>query len=785
MNKCCFFACILFFGIAVHGQSLIGLNVDELSDTQILSIYEKGKSQGLNIDSGQQMAMQLGLSAGEAMKFKTRLEDLINSGIIELEDPFIELIDNTRGREAEQIVDVKNNYRQKSSSNIFGHNYFNIDLKSFKKSNEAKAPSNYVLGSGDELTISVFGSSYFQKTFKVSESGVLNLGPNFGRLKIRGMLLKNVEKLLRARFGRGFDLSKNTFDLSLSYGRNISINIVGEVNNPGTYSLTALNNAFHALVAAGGPTEIGSLRNVKVYRDAEVVEIIDFYQFFTNPKKSKIPFLQDGDFLMVPTISNLVTTGGQFKRIMSFEILPNETVSDLINFSSGFSANAYSKKITVSRSNDDEKIILDVESKDFSSLTLKDGDFVFSNVKKGKLENLVTINGALAQPGEYGYVEGMTIRDLINLAGGIVGRNIDKEISLSRLMTNGFYEISREAISNDDALDMKMSALDNVFIGFKSLDSKERIVSVLGAVKNPGEYIYSKGMTLEDALNRAGGLELFSDNDRVEITRQKIVVNSSGNQEISKTSRTLSLDPLIKENWSTEYKKSDFDLEPFDEIVIRNIKEFGITKKVFISGAVEFPGYYSILNNKERISDVVSRAGGISKDGDVFNAKIFRKQIGNVVLNLEGSLNGNEYNFLIKDSDSIHVPGITELITITGNGHIHFQQSGDSVLNVPLTKNFNALRYVREFSLGLSKNARKRDIYVSYPNGKFDRSSRKYFWTKSPKVRGGATIHVNKKYTKTKVIKEKRKPLDWNQFVATISSAAMGFGTVYALITRP
>ena len=784
MNKYCFLASILLFGISLQGQSLIGANVDDLSDAEILSIVERGKAQGFNIENGQEMVMSLGLSADEALKFKTRLEGIENSKFIELGNL------NSKGKQDVIEVELPKKIISKKglgekSSNIYGHNYFNVDYESFDQSNLAKAPKNYILGPGDELTVSIFGSSYFQQTFNVSESGILNLGAKFGRLKIRGMVYSNVEKLVRARFSKGFNFSKNTFDLSLSYGRNISVNIIGEVNNPGTYSLNAWNNAFHALVVAGGPSELGSLRNVSVYRDGEVIEVIDFYQFFNNPKKSKIPFLKDGDFLMVPTISNLVSTGGEFNRIMTFEILRNETVSDLINFSSGFSANAYGKKIQVFRSNDDEKRIIDVELKDFSSLILNDGDSVFANVKKGKLENLVTISGALAQPGDYGYLEGMTLRDLINLAGGIVGRNTDKEISLSRLMPSGFYRIIRKSLSNEDALDMKLSILDNVFIGFKSLDTRQMVVSVFGAVKTPGQFIYSKGMTLEDAIKRSGGLELYSDNNRIEITRKKIIINEKGHQEILKISKVLSLDPLIKENWSDEYKKSGFLLEPFDEISVRAIKKYATIDNIFISGAIEFPGIYSILNPDEKISDIIGRAGGISPEAAINNAVFYRKQKGVVILDLENALEGGNSDYRLKDSDSLHVPLKEEIIGITGNGHLYFYEFGESTLNVPIFKSFRSYRYIKEFALGITKKVKRKDIYVSYPSGKVDRSKKVLLlWNLSPKVENGGIIHVNERSNKKKLIKEK-KPLDWNQVVATVTSAAMGFGTVYALITRP
>ncbi|MFL2566798.1 MAG: polysaccharide biosynthesis/export family protein [Schleiferiaceae bacterium] len=229
MNKHFLLIFTFLFGFGLQAQSLVGINVDDLSDAQVLSIFEKGKAQGLTIENGQEMAINMGLSVDEAMKFQSRLEGLINSEMIEFQN---EIIESTNDEVADEPQ--KKNYKQISdSSNIFGHDYFNVDLGLFDKRNGAKAPKNYTLGFGDEITISIFGSSYFQKTFQVSEFGILNLGPQFGHVKITGMPFKSVEKLLRARFARGFDLSKNTFDLSLSYDRNISINIVGEVNNPG------------------------------------------------------------------------------------------------------------------------------------------------------------------------------------------------------------------------------------------------------------------------------------------------------------------------------------------------------------------------------------------------------------------------------------------------------------------------------------------------------------------------------------------------------------------------
>ena len=780
MKKYCFLACILLFGISLQGQSLIGANVDDLSDAQILSIFEKGEAQGFTIENGQEMAMSIGLSTDEALKFRTRLEGLLDPKIISLENQIIE-----SSNDPVEVKPLKINDAQKIDSvNIFGHDYFNVDLGSFDKTNGAKAPSNYVLGSDDELTISVFGSSYFQKTFKVTESGILNLGPKFGRLKIRGMLFKNVEKLLRARFARGFDLSKNTFDISLSYGRNISINIVGEVNNPGTYSLTALNNIFHALVAAGGPTAMGSLRNVKVYRAGDVIEIIDFYKFFINPEDFKITFLQDGDFLIVPAIMNLVSTSGSFKRDMTFEILSNETLQDLIEFSGGFSSNSYEKKIKIFRNDAREKIIIDVESKDFSVINLNDGDVVYADSKGGDLDKYVNISGSFAQPGKYGYTDDMTLGDLISLSGGVVGRFPDKEVVLSRLKRDGNYKIFR--IPLDDKISFfKLQISDYISLSSREQDLDEKTIKLVGAIINPGNFKYSLGMTLDDALKMSGGLLGKSDIERIEITRRKIKYNESGALETFYNSIYASVDSLMIGSWNQEYNKSNVLLKPYDIINVRTVKNYEAQNSVYISGEVKFPGYYPILKSDEKISEVIYRAGGISKTGDAFNSGLFRQDATDIVFFLDLALFENRYNYKLKPNDSIHIPKKSDVTFIKGNGHQRYDDTGENHLSVPYTKGKTARQFINSYALGFSKKADKRNLSVSYPNGKFSRTRRVLFVNIFPKIKSGGTINISKRKIKEKAKKTERKPLDWNQVVGTLTSAAMGFGTVYALINRP
>ncbi len=748
MNKHLFFITTLLFGLCLQAQSLVGVNVDDLSDAQVYSIFERSKAEGLTVENVQEMAINNGMSPNEALKFKIRLDSLLNPEVDNQVNPIIKSSTDITESQSQKKYDKQ----KTNSSNIFGHDYFNIDLGSFDKSNEAKAPSHYILGFGDELTISIFGSSYFQQTFQVSESGILNLGPKFGSLKIRGMPFKNVEKLLRARFKRGFDLSKNTFDLSLSYGRNISINIVGEVENPGTYSISALNNAFHALAAAGGPTKIGSIRDVQVYRAGDIIETIDFYKFFLNPEGFKISFLQDGDFLIVPAVTNLVLTSGSFKREMNFEILPNETVQNLVDLSGGFLVNSYDKKIKIFRNTGQEKLIMDIESKDFSSTNLNDGDSVYANFKYADIDKYVNISGAFAQPGNYGYTNEMTLGDLISLSGGIKGRFPDKEVILSRLQADGSYKIVRIPL-DDKISSFKLQISDYVYLSSREQDLDDLTIKVIGSINNPGVFKYSAGMTLDDALKISGGLLLKSDNERVEITRKTTKVNNLGNLEVVNSSIFTSVDSLMKGSWDQVYRKSNVLLKPYDIINVREIKNYELRKSIHISGEVEFPGTYPILKTDEKISDVIKRSGGISEIGDAFNSRIIRKNDSNLVSRLDLALSKDRFNYIIEPGDSIHVPKKSDLVFINGNGQKRYDYMKEIFFGVPFKEGQNAGKIIKKFALGFSTNADKRNLSVSYPNGKYDRTKNILFFRIYPIVKPGGYINIYKKTVKEKVKK--------------------------------
>jgi protein involved in polysaccharide export with SLBB domain len=480
---------------------------------------------------------------------------------------------------------------------------------------------------------------------------------------------------------------------------------------------------------------------------------------------------------------SLVSTSGSFKREMNFEILPNETLQNLIDLGAGFSTNSYDKKIKIFRKQDQEKTIIDIESKDFSRIDLNDGDSVYADFKDGELNKYLNISGAFAQPGNYGYVDGMTLGDLISLAGGVVGRFPDKEVLLSRLQEDGNYKIFRIPL-NDNISTFKLQNSDYISLSSRQQDLELRNIKIIGAVSNPGSYKYSVGMTLDDALKIAGGILEKGDNERIEITRRKVEFSNNGNLELRFNSLYVSIDSSMNGSWNQGYNKSSTFLRPYDIINIRTVKNYGLQNSVYISGEVDFPGYYPILRTNEKISEIISRAGGISILGDAFNAKLFRQNESNLLFRLDLALSKNQYDYIVRANDSIYVPKKSDIVFIKGNGQKRYDFMGENKLSVPFNKNYNTRKIINTYALGFSTNADKRNLSVSYPNGKYDRTKRILFFNIYPRVSPGGVINIFKKEVKEKVKKE-RKPLDWNQLVATVTSAAMGFGTVYAIINRP
>ncbi|MDA9634923.1 polysaccharide biosynthesis/export family protein, partial [bacterium] len=286
---------------------------------------------------------------------------------------------------------------------IFGQDIFrNNKLNFYQKALDAKAPENYKLGPGDEISISIWGFNEFSETLEVDARGYISPS-SYGRIYVKGLTFKNMRSLLKNKFSTFFDMQNSEIDVSLSYSKVITVNIVGEVYNPGSYVIPSINTAFNALISSNGPTQIGSVRNIYIKRNGKTVDSLDVYKFLFDPEKSNDIYLQDGDYLFVPPAKNLIEISGAVNRPYSYEAKDNESVSDMVRYAGGFSTKAYKDIITLKRLDYNDMRVFDVHSNDFDSESVFNGDELIVNHISNKLSNVITINGNIGVAGEYEY----------------------------------------------------------------------------------------------------------------------------------------------------------------------------------------------------------------------------------------------------------------------------------------------------------------------------------------------------------------------------------------------
>ena len=299
---------------------------------------------------------------------------------------------------------------------IYGQDIFrNNTLSFYQKALDAKAPENYKVGSGDEISISVWGYSEYAENLLVDERGYIN-PTSYGRIYVKGLTFKNMRSLLKKRFSTALDMKNSEIDITLSYSRVITVNIVGEVYNPGSYSIPAINTAFNALIAAKGPNQIGSVRNIYLKRNGQTIDSLDIYSFLFNPVRSQDIYMQDGDYLFVPPAKNIVEINGEVNRPYTYESKQGENVFDLIKYAGGITKRGFSDLVTIKRIDYNSLKVLDVHNKDFKTTYVKNGDEIIINSINNKLSNVITLKGNIGVIGDYEFIEGEKLLDLLNRA---------------------------------------------------------------------------------------------------------------------------------------------------------------------------------------------------------------------------------------------------------------------------------------------------------------------------------------------------------------------------------
>jgi polysaccharide export outer membrane protein len=751
-------------------QNLGNVSVDQLSDLQIQQIIARGKAQGINENDAEALASSMGLSLEEASKFKDRVAKLGTNTRTVIEPMILEPSVKT------QAIRMARPTLVRDTSDVFGMDFFKrADFKPYTQGNEVvQAPANYLIGPGDEFSVTVFGNALVSKTLKVDARGFIEFS-GLWRLNVSGLTFNQAEEAIAKRLASNFSLTANQLHVTLNFARSISVNVAGEVQKPGTYTLPATNSAFNFIAAAGGPTEAGSMRRVRVVRGGKTVQTLDLYSYLTQPGSATLIYTQDGDHLVIEPVGPRSKVEGAVRRPMTYEVIPGESVQNLIDYAGGFTEQANTVTVQLRRPAGNQLTLVDVPVAKASSTEVQPGDRLTVTALNEALTDYVEVYGSVRYPGRYAYTPGLNATQLINLAGGYSDKALQSQgyilrERIDRSRTKVFVNPTQASLSNRDHL----YVLENPDLG------EGLAVAVSGSVRQPVNVAYAEGLNLGDVLRMAGGAKIDADLSRVEISR----VNTDASRKRRAELFTLSLPETFVQNPDAQSEALSFALQPYDQVVLRQKPNFSMQKLVYVGGEVTYPGYYALGSYDERLSSLVKRSGGITDFADANNAVLYREGSTNVVVELHDALRSpaGKFNYLLAEGDSLIVPVHENLVQISGNGHRTAQYGDRDTLSAPFVGRMRADDYVKQYALGFAPRADRSSLYVSYPNGKFSRTRNYGLFKVYPRVKAGGQIAVTLKPEKVKAKKDVK--FDVNQAIGTVTAALTSFATIYVLLTR-
>ena len=510
---------------------------------------------------------------------------------------------------------------QKKSFKVFGRDIFNNKSLTFEPNMNIATPQNYRLGPGDAVIIDIYGAS--QKTIQdtVSPDGTVTI-EGYGPVSISGLTVSQANARLRGTVGSRYSSSK--IRLTVGQTKTIMVNVMGEVKAPGTYTLSAFATVFHALYMAGGINDLGTLRNIKVYRNNRLVTVVDIYDYILNGKLTGNVRLADNDVIVVGPYDCLVNITGKVKRPMFYEMKKNESINSLLKYAGSFTGDAYKKSVRVNRKTGREYSVYNVEEFDFASFRIADGDSVTVEPILNRYANTVEVRGAVFRPGMYNLGEQVnSVRSLIEHAEGLTEDAFKARAVMHRMKTDRSLEVVSvdvEGIMSGKVADIPLKENDVLFIPTRQDKMNERTITIRGEVLFPGTYKYADNETIEDFVLQAGGL-----------TDKASVVNVNVSRRVSDT-KALRPDSLIAQTYTLSLKDGfvidgtpGFILMPFDEVFIRKSPGYTEQQNVTIEGEVLFAGAYTLTKRNARLSDLFKKAGGSTKEAYLKGARLIRK----------------------------------------------------------------------------------------------------------------------------------------------------------------
>ena len=721
-----------------------------MSDSQVLEYVKEGIRQG---KEQKQLASELarkGVTKEQAMRVKQLYEQQNNVNASNATGTDVNesrLREEMKENTSDMLEDHPSTQDLARSNQVFGRNIFNTRNLTFEPSVNIATPLNYRLGPGDEVIIDIWGASQNTIRQQISPDGTINI-QKIGPVNLNGLTISEANDYLKKTLNKIYNGLNNTSDptsdirLTLGSIRTIQINVMGEVVQPGTYSLSSFATVFHALYRAGGVSDIGSLRNVQLVRNGKNIATIDVYQFIMKGHIQDDIRLQEGDVVIVPAYDVLVKIDGKVKRPMRFEMKKDENLSTLISYAGGFEADAYTRSLRVVRQNGQEYEVNTVKDLDYSVYKMRNGDVVTAEAILNRFTNKLEIRGAVYRPGIY-QLNGKlnTVRELVNEAQGLTGDAFLNRAVLYRQredLTTEVIPVDIKAIMDGTSQNIILAKNDILYIpSIHDLEDRGDVV-IHGEVAKPDSYPYADNMTLEDLIIQAGGLREAASVVRVDVSRRIRNPHSTVDNDTIGRTYTFSL----KEGFVVDGTPG-FVLQPYDEVYVRRSPGYQAQQNVVVEGEILFEGSYAMTSREERLSDLIRKAGGSTKNAYLRGAKLTRvategekKRMGDVI-----RLMSRQLGEAMMDSLDIHVedhftvgidlekalanPGSTADIVLREGDVVFIPKSTNTVkingaVMVPNTVSYIAgknIDYYLNQAGGYSDNAKKSKKFIVYMNG--------------------------------------------------------------------
>lgn len=782
--------CFTSIVIAQLPNNMSKVKSADITDAQLQEFISKAQSSGLSEDQVIQELQRRRMPAMEIDALKSRITALLSPSKSQSSSASI--------HQSRSSVPVQTPEQQVSKSSVFGSELFSNPSLSFEPDLRLPTPKNYTLGPDDKILLDVYGVNLSQQNLTVNAEGSVYV-KYAGPIQVNGLTIEEASKIINSRLSKFYPAiasGQTKAILSLTGIRAIKVMVLGAVKKPGTYSLSSLATLFNALYVSGGPAENGSFRNIELVRNNKTIVVADLYDFLLNSNQKANVRLMDNDVIKIPFAKTQIDIVGEVNRPSIFEMQPNETLQDAINFAGGYKSNAFKGRITGLRNTDFDRLILDISKDSITKFLPQNGDSYTIGSIINKFQNRLVIEGAVFKPGNYSLDNsGGTVLGLLKKAEGLREDAYTGRAIVVRTKDDLTKEIISINLTTDSGKNFILQKEDVLQVS-SIFDIKDNFtVNINGAVRNPGIYSYNDSFSLKTLILKAGGFAENATGAGIEIARRKRNVEVNNPQ-----SPIVEIIRIDDNDMDLSNPLNDIQLKPFDIITVKVDPYYKSQISVAITGEILNPGAYTLTSRVEKISDLIKRAGGTLYTANIDGARLVRvnklyeneialaqkiaqssahdssnvvtstvaKHYNEVAIDLQKIIHnpGGEDDILLEEGDRIEIPATNNMITIAGE------------VFSPLIVSYDANKKLRDYlsdAGGITKSGNKKRVFIVYPNGKAARTKKILgIFRQYPVVKAGSKIFVPKE--------PEKKPTDYAKagiiitgLSALITAAALAF----------